>query len=214
MKKNRKKFIWIGIVFLAIVILIYGIFRLMQPDIKIDTSKVSITIYDNDVMNSDRIQLLSGEYYTNVDAYKELCITAADENEDYGTSFVVIIPCKITRKSKDNDYQIYFNITYSDEAEEYIYVKALTLFDGFDKDVLYMNKKTIKRNVCLFGCTKDIDDDKLIELINSIRVTVTIKDNNGAEETRELDINTDNLEISHESLDTERDSPFYVDEDF
>lgn len=211
-KRNMKKIIKLFVFLIIITGVAIGVYRHMQPKIKCYGEEApSIVVYDNDSMNADRLRALDCKFYktTRGTVYFEFDPKKVDEGKDYGKSFALKIPITVKRKSSDDYYGLYYDISYTNEAGEYIYITQdryfatddYTFSDGEDEG---------RTCVDVFGCTCSLDDDTLADLMKTLKVSVKITDSDGKEYEEDVPLNMDKMTVEHEELTEEFESPFYV----
>ena len=211
MKKIIKLFVFL-IIITGVAI---GVYRHMQPKIKCYGEEApSIVVYDNDSMNADRLRALDCKFYkTTKGAYFEFDPKKVDESKDYGKSFALTIPITVKRKSSDDYYELFYDISYTNEAGECIYITKdryfatddYTFSDGEDEGRTWVD---------VFGCTCSLDDESLANLMKTLKVSVKIRDSEGKEWEEDVPINMDKITVEHEELQAEADGPFFVVEEW
>lgn len=210
-----KKKIKIFVLFIIIVVVAICVYRHMQPKIKCyGEESPSIVVYDNDNMNADRLRALDCKFYKTIKgAYFEFDPKKVDESKDYGKSFVMSVPISVKRKNSDDYYEFFFDISYSNEAGECIYVSKYRDFvtNGYEFPVGEDKGRTC---VNILGCTHSLDDESLANLMKTLKVSVKIKDSEGKEWEEDVPINMDKITVEHEELQAEADGPFFVVEEW
>ena len=211
MKRKSRIFVWF-IIFAGVVACVY---RHMQPRIECyQVEELKFEVYDNDIMDADRLRALDCKYYKTVDGtdFFEYDTVKLEEDRDYGKSFKMYLPIKFKRKNVGDNFSLFFSVSYSDEAGECICIIRNPYTET--GEALYDKKKEGNTGFYILGCTCGLDDETLVKLMNTLKVTVKIKDSDGKEWEEDVPLNMDKMTVEHEKLTEEVESPFFIDEEW